>query len=387
MKFGIYVHIPYCLQQCPYCDFATVRSDHPVTREDYTHSVLQEIRSRNRVVPYKKVSTLYFGGGTPSLAGPKNIAAVIQELKRYFDFSAIEEVTLEINPGTVSEPELLEYLDIGVTRFSVGVQTFNSELLKKIGREHSEQSTHQTLALLKSKNVLYTADILFALPHQSLKDLDQDLNEIIQYKPQHISGYCLTVPDKNPMSAYRPSEDVQVQMFYHLEERLKEIGLTRYEVSNYALPGKESRHNSLYWNDSPYWGLGMSAHSYFLEGPYGTRFWNPPSIAAYTKQVQSYPGKNRITESFPKEQFEDLTLSQALTDFCHTRLRTTRGLNINELTLKLGHSAENIVLNYLKRLEARSLAKLEGDFWKIPHKALVMSEQVFQEMTFLPSDL
>ena len=387
MKFGIYVHIPYCLQQCPYCDFATVKSDHPVTREEYINIVLQEIRTRNHAIPYKKISTIYFGRGTPSLAGPTNIAAVIQELRKYFDLSEIEEVTLEINPGTISPEEFLNYLDIGITRFSVGAQTFNNKLLKLIGREHSSEDTHKTLQLLKSKNVLYTLDLLFALPHQTLDELTADLDEIAKYQPQHVSAYCLTVPDKNPLARNRPDEETQVKMFYLVEDRLKTFGLTRYEVSNYSAPGMESRHNSLYWEDQPYWGLGMSAHSYFLTGTYGTRFWNPPSISAYHKQIQTCVIGEHLPEALPKAQAETLTLPQSLTDFCHTKLRTMRGLYIKELSHKFGDQAVRFVLKPLQRLQSKGLIETNGDIWRISNNALVLSEQVFQEMTFLPSDL
>lgn len=388
MKFGIYVHIPYCLQQCPYCDFATVKFDHPVTREDYTNIVLQEIRSRNHAVPYKSVSTLYFGGGTPSLAGPHNIAAVINELKLYFDFSNVEEITLEINPGTVSEAQLDQYIAMGVTRFSVGLQTFNAKLLKILGREHSPEDTHKTLKLLKSSNVLYTVDLLFALPHQSMGDLDTDLNEIQKYRPEHVSAYCLTVPDKNPLAAQRPPEGTQVEMFYRVENRLAEIDLVRYEVSNYSVPGKESKHNSSYWKDIPYWGLGMSAHSYFKQGPYGMRFWNPPSIASYKNQVNTLDVKDSLALSLPKERHEVLTLAQATTDFCHTRLRTFAGLDIKQVQEKFGESTVDHVIKALLRLQDKGLVEsVDRRLWKIAHNALVMSEQVFQEMTFLSSEL
>jgi oxygen-independent coproporphyrinogen-3 oxidase len=388
MKFGIYVHIPYCLQQCPYCDFATVRFDHPVTREDYTNILLQEIRTRNQAVPYKQVSTVYFGGGTPSLAGPKNIAAVIHELKQHFDLSHLEEVTLEINPGTVSVGDLEEYKTIGVTRYSVGVQTFNPKLLKRLGREHTVADTHQTLELLKNKSLLYTADLLFGLPDQSLDDLNADLLIFKSYKPDHISAYCLTVPDNNPLNAGRPSDEQQAEMFYRVEAELNSIGLKRYEVSNYAVPGKEARHNSLYWQDEPYWGIGMSAHSYFLEGENGSRFWNPPTIAAYRKQVEAPTAQKSITSMIPKEQSEFLTTSQALTDFCHTRLRTVRGLQQSELESKFAPSAAQHVYSRLEKLVSKGLVEISSaGVWRIAHKAFIISEQVFQEMTFLSSEL
>lgn len=388
-RFGIYIHIPYCLQQCPYCDFATVLNTHPLKKEDYIDIVRQEIRNRNQAVPFRKVSTLYFGGGTPSLLSPSNLDAVIRELgDTGFDLSSLEEVSLEINPGTLTKDLLNDYLGIGISRFSVGAQTFSDRLLKLLGREHSSSETRETLDLIASSQVNYTVDLLYALPEQSMEDLLQDLDTLKELNPPHVSAYCLTVPDKNPRFFKRPSEDVQVAMFYRVEEELRKIGLSRYEVSSYTAPGRHSRHNSLYWEDQSYWGLGMSAHSYFKTGDWGIRFWNPPHLVAYEKQVRiENKMTSRIDAFLPTHQFEALRLHQSLTDFCHTRLRTMQGLSMEWLSKKFPPVAVEKAKDRLTSLMKKGLVEVEDSVWRISHQKLILSEQVYQEMTFLSSEL
>lgn len=396
MKFGVYVHIPYCLQQCPYCDFATVHHTHPTKKEDYLQIVLQEIRSRNKALKYRKVSTLYFGGGTPSLLSSHQLDAVIQELSsNNFDLSGLEEVTLEINPGTITQSSLLDLKNIGVTRFSVGAQTFNEDLLKTLGREHTVQQTLDTLNLLSHSGMDYTLDVLFGLPGQTLTNLAEDLDVVSRLNPVHVSSYCLTLPEAHPLNKNRPTDDEQSKMFYYVERRLADMGLDRYEISNFSKPGKRAIHNSLYWSGDPYWGLGMSAHSYLPDEDYGVRFWNPPHIEAYKKQVlQSQNDAAPPYKDLPPHQVEVLTKNQALTDFCHTRLRTTRGLDELSVAQSFGDDVFAIVRERLLKLEAKGLvvsrpcaSNAIARRWSLSHEALVISEQVFQEMTFLVSDL
>lgn len=384
---SVYVHIPYCLQRCRYCDFTTFEQSEILPPEQYVGWVLQEIRARRQLWPHSEISTLYFGGGTPSLVAAELIVAIVDELEKAgFRFAPNAERTIEINPATISEEKLNIYLKAGINRFSVGAQTFDDSLLKICGRKHSAEDTRETLKLLRNYKLNYSFDLLFALPGQSKEGLIKDLDEVAEFQPPHLSAYCLTVPESHPMSLGRPPEDDQVEMFALIESRLGEIGLKKYEISNFAKPGFESRHNLAYWRDTDYWGLGLSSHSYSRFGSsQGLRFWNPKSLTDYGKQVEvqgaSFP------EVLPFEQFEALELHEALTDFSHMFLRTMSGLP--EDALRKRFSAETVahVLPRLRTLEKRKLLTHDGGGWTLTQDGQLISNKVFEELTFLKAEM
>lgn len=384
MSFGIYVHIPYCLQRCTYCDFATYvySPEHKeiMPPEDYLRLLKTEIESggvadRSRTLS-RTVDTVYFGGGTPSLLKPEQIHQILQWLRDVgFKFSEDCEVTIEINPATVNGQQMEELLRIGVNRFSLGLQTMKDEHLQFVKRKHSSDDTRETLKLIKSYGVNYSVDLLFALPYQTISELDRDLDQILELRPPHISPYCLTVNESHILSKLRPMDDVQLKMFDLIHRRLTEVGYDRYEISNYALPGKYSRHNSLYWDDQPYWGIGLSAHSYDpSEGEWGTRFWNPRSIRDYEKQVG---------QTLPKSQQEALTPWESLTDFCHISLRRSQGLCTTGLTKKFGSAALSLVKGPLEQFKSDGLLiEVSPTRWVLTDDGIKVSNQVFLGLTW-----
>ena len=226
MALSVYVHIPYCLQRCRYCDFTTFEQSEIMAPEKYVGWVVQEIRRRHSFWPTHEIETLYFGGGTPSLLAPELIVTICRELANVgFAFTADCEITLEINPATLSEAKLDAYMHAGFNRFSVGAQTFNDALLKMCGRRHSAADTRETLRLLRKFQLNYSFDLLFALPGQTLNDVKLDLDEVTSFAPPHLSAYCLTVPETHPMSLGRPPEDEQIEMFEAIETHLHLDGL------------------------------------------------------------------------------------------------------------------------------------------------------------------
>lgn len=386
MALAVYVHIPYCLQRCRYCDFATFEWSEILPPERYVDQVLSEIRLRRKFWPQVEIRTLYFGGGTPSLIAPELIVAIKEELANCgFRFLPDAELTLEINPATLDEAKLETYMAAGFNRFSVGAQTFNERLLKLCGRKHNAADTHATLNLLHRFDLNYSFDLLFALPSQSLSELDQDLDLVCEYAPPHLSAYCLTVPEGHPMSRGRAPEAEQVAMFARIEERLPSAGLKQYEISNFARPGFESRHNSVYWSDHSYWGIGLSSHSYMREhGPFGLRFWNPKSLASYEKQSQLHA--ESFLELLPSEQYEALHRHEALTDFCHMHLRTLSGLPEDALHSRFGAAWTKAVQTRLAPLVVRGWVERQNGAWKLSPQGLLISNKVFEELTFLADD-
>lgn len=380
---GVYIHIPYCLQRCTYCDFATYVHTEIPPPQDYIKLVTQEIQLRSKFFKPQTLHSLYFGGGTPSLIPAEFIVELIQALSKLgYTTGPRTEVTLEINPATVDEKKLDVYLKNGVNRFSVGAQTFSDRLLKMVNREHNSKQTLETLELLNQRNLNFSFDLLFALPTQTLQELDYDLEVALQLGSKHISPYCLTVPEGHPLSKNRPLEEDQVEMFRRIHETLLAKGYLRYEISNYALPGFESRHNNLYWQDKNYWGLGLSAHSYNKNaGLWGQRFWNPNSYKVYQEQILS-----NLT-ALPSSQMEHLEEHQSLTDFCHTSLRLTSGLSTKKLADKFSKKAVNIIDALALPLLQKNLLVNQNDSYILTDPGILISNQIFEKFTFTKDDL
>lgn len=399
MAFGIYVHVPYCLQICPYCDFTKYEWGKTLPPEQYIELLRTEIRQRAPHISSAELDTVYFGGGTPSLLDPKHILAILDELaKQGFRRRTACEVSIEIDPATCDQMRLTAYLDAGVNRFSVGAQSFNDRLLKIAGRKHSSWETVETLALLKENEVNYSFDLLFALPTQTLADLEEDVKQALSFHPAHVSAYCLTVPEGHRLSFNRAPDEEQVEMFHLIEDELRSGGMERYEISNFARPGAESRHNLLYWTDQPYWGIGLSAHSYFPQDPsrpavgretpdhWGLRFWNPRAMKKYAEQLTS--SSSGTSRPFvPGDQYERLKLNQALTDFCHTSLRLTRGLDENALRLKFGERRAAVVASCMQALRERTLVVKTATGWALSAAGRLIANTVFEKLTFLENEI
>jgi oxygen-independent coproporphyrinogen-3 oxidase len=381
-SFGVYFHIPYCIQRCTYCDFATYEQTQIMPPSSYTSLVLKEMDLRKHFYEPQALSTIYFGGGTPSLVNPQNILHMVEGLEKHgFARGPGTEMTLEINPATLSVEKMEAYLSIGFNRFSVGAQTFDDNLLKKVRREHTAAQTRDTLAFLKSYSVNYSFDLLFGLPGQTLEGLQRDLAVVLEFRPQHISPYCLTVPESNPLWLGRPSDDTQVDMFDLITKTLVDAGYSQYEISNFSLPGFESKHNSLYWQDEEWWGIGLSSHSYSKQTRWGVRYWNPRSIAEYEKQINSAEECFSPLE-LPESQFENLEKHQALTDFCHTSLRMMSGLDLHRLELKFDNLVLSRVVSICEKLENRGWLAKTPKGYALTQAGVVLSNQVFLELTF-----
>ncbi len=383
MAFGIYVHIPFCVQKCTYCDFATAEVGTTFSFSEYTELLITEIKSRRDFIHPQKLSTLYFGGGTPSVLPLTDLRQVFECLSAEgFSWDQDTEITLEINPATITPESLKFYLSLGVNRFSVGAQTFNDRLLQMVKRKHSAAQTIKTLEMLAENNLNFNFDLLFALPTQTLEELEQDLQKTVLTTAKHISPYCLTVPEGHPLSHNRPSEDHQLGMFEMISQSLQSHGFQEYEISNFSKPGFASRHNLLYWTDQEYWGIGLSAHSYIKASAWGQRFWNHSNWKEYAKQIRENSANKNV------QQQETLDLSQALTDFHHTRLRLSEGFSEKMWLEKFPAPMWPAVQDRLRGLEKKSwVEKTPEDSWKLTKMGKYVSNQAFLDLTFLKEDI
>ncbi len=400
-NFGLYVHIPYCLQICTYCDFVKFESRDLPPNSDYISLLKLELKTRSCAFGSRELSSIYFGGGTPSLFSPAEILTILQGIANEgFHLTSDGEITLEINPGTMTEAALEEFQRIGVTRFSVGAQTFDEELLKVTGRKHTVADTVNTLETLARRKVNYSFDLLFGLPGQDLAGVARDVARALEFHPSHVSAYNLTVPPKHALNKGRASDDEQAEMFELIERELRTAGVLRYEVSNFAKPGFESRHNQLYWSDAPYWGIGIGAHSYVPRGDeslalgpenWGVRFWNPATIAAYRSEIDRVrkldPKAAHFWSNIQSDRVEYLKKNEALTDFAHTALRSQNGLSCDAIQKKFGADVASLVASRLADPKLGDFIHEQAGIWVLSKRGQAMADRVFESVTFLSTEV
>ncbi|MCO4764024.1 MAG: radical SAM family heme chaperone HemW [Myxococcales bacterium] len=339
---AVYVHFPWCLHRCSYCDFATTAHRDP-PREDYRSLIIKELGLRTETWRPKGVRTVFFGGGTPSLWGADNIAAVLQAIDAWSPIAGGAELTLEANPGALESGDLSAYVSAGINRVSVGVQATDDDRLRALDRLHDAASARATLAELaeliaSGKLASASADLLFGAPGQSMADLHADVRAIMAYGLPHLSAYALTLEEGTPLSkmvqrglAKPPNDDRQAEMLLALPEWLREWGLERYEVSNFARPGFESRHNLVYWQGGPYLALGVGAHGFVPSAAavtVGDRYGNHRSSALWMAQMT----EGRLAE-VEREPIDAVTHRDELV---LTGLRLRQGLDVRAARHRLG---------------------------------------------------
>jgi len=272
--FSVYVHLPYCAKRCPYCDFNTYVV-HSIPEERYVETLLREIAfaAGQQVWAGRRVATVFFGGGTPSLFSPASVARLLHEVDRLWGMDADPEITLEANPGSLEgggEDKLRGFRSAGINRVSFGAQSFNARHLATLGRIHSASETHGAFdAARRAGFDNISCDLIYGVPGQTPAEWEADIRTAVSLGSEHVSAYCLTYEDGTPMTGMKKAglvtaadEETELEMFRRAREWFAAAGLAQYEVSNYARPGRESRHNLAYWTWRDYLGLGAGAHGF-----------------------------------------------------------------------------------------------------------------------------
>ncbi len=271
---SLYVHFPWCVRKCPYCDFNSYTLSGELGEAGYVQRLIQDLRAQAPGVAGRTVHTVFFGGGTPSLFPPRAIAAVLEAAERELTLAPAAEVTLEANPGTIERGAFREYRAAGVTRVSLGAQSFDAAILKALGRIHSPQETQRAAEELHAAGLSnFNLDLMYALPGQDLGGALADVAQALALAPAHVSHYQLTLEPGTVFAAQPPplpDEDVAAQMLAECGERLAAAGYQQYEVSAYARAGRECRHNRNYWEFGDYLGVGAGAHGKLTLTPHGT---------------------------------------------------------------------------------------------------------------------
>lgn len=289
-ELGLYLHIPFCVRKCAYCDFNSCAAEGQ-DMDGYTACLVKEIIQAGQAAEDAYLDSIFLGGGTPSVLSNKNLERITDAVRRSFLISGDVEFTMECNPGTVSFRDMKAYREFGINRLSMGVQSLSDETLKRIGRIHTVNDFFDAYAAAKAAGFTnLNFDLMFSLPFQSLKDWQYTLEKILLFEPSHLSAYALQLEEGTPLYEQRerlrfPSEEEDRAMYQAAKEMLKEAGYRHYEISNFAQPGWESRHNLKYWELKEYLGLGLGASSFYG----GRRFENPASLQDYIQSVQDNP--------------------------------------------------------------------------------------------------
>ena len=317
---GLYIHIPFCKSRCIYCDFySTTNLD---LKSQYITALCREVGQRNDYLPGRTLKTIYLGGGTPSLLTTEDIEQLTNKIKSIFNISPDYEFTIEANPGDITHDRLQAWHKLGINRISLGIQTFNDLQLQFLHRRHTGLQAIQAVRLAQQAGFdNISIDLIYGLPNQTIQDLKNDIHTALQLNIQHISTYCLTYEPETPLYTQlqhkhvrQTDDDTLNYMYEMLITELTNHGFIHYEVSNFCLPDKYSRHNNAYWTGEPYLGIGAAAHSYNQK----TRQYNENNLKKYID------GTHSIT-------IEHLTPQDHYNEFVMLRLRTAQGIYLPQL--------------------------------------------------------
>ena len=371
-ELGVYVHSPFCKRKCEYCDFISYCNKDNLI-ETYVEALKKEINLQN-IQSY--IDSIYIGGGTPSYIESKYIKEIMKEIKKK-NIRKNAEITIEVNPGTVTEAKLKDYKECGINRLSIGLQSTKDELLRQIGRIHDYNQFLETYKLARKvgfENI--NVDLMIGLPNQKIMDLKESLNKIIELQPEHISVYSLIVEEGTPISKKiqsgeltLPNENEERNMYWYVKNTLELSGYNHYEISNFSKKGYESRHNMSCWNQCQYFGFGVAAHSYRDI----TRYSNITDINEYIKNIQKGNlSKNRIIHEIQKE-------SDTEKEYMLLGLRKIEGVKINDFKAKFVKNPIYLFRNELKKLSDENLIAVDANTIRLTPKGIDLANLVWEE--------
>ena len=377
-ELELYIHIPFCVKKCAYCDFLSGPASNQQI-EEYVQALIEEIRYYKEFVKKYEVSTVFWGGGTPSLLTGEQMKALMETLGQTFFIRQNAEITMEANPGTVTVEKLLACQKAGINRISFGLQSVNNEELKMLGRIHTyEEFLESYEAARKAGFQNINVDLISAIPKQTVSSWEQTLQTIISLQPEHISAYSLIVEEGTPFAKLYgegcelehllPSEEEERRMYERTEELLQEAGYHRYEISNYAKEGDECQHNLGYWERKEYLGLGLGASSLIEE----TRFHNTDEMEEYLRDAS-----NPIL--LRREQ-EKLDRQEQMEEFVFLGLRKIRGIQEEKFAEVFGEDIWDCYGKNLERVIKEGLLEREEGVLRLTRKGIDVSNYVFYEI-------
>lgn len=375
MELGLYLHLPFCISKCPYCDFNSYQLKEDNQISSYISALYQEITTYSKKLKKSNIKTIYLGGGTPTILPGVQIYDILEFCKSKFTIDKDAEITIEANPGTLDGEKIKLLIESGINRLSLGAQSFNNLFLKKLGRIHNTQDIIDSYYLARKEGFNnINIDIMFALPDQTTEDLQITLKKAISLKPDHLSLYNLTIkPGTEYFKKYKkgklklPTEDEEFDMYNWAIKFLEESGFEHYEISNFARPYKRSMHNLIYWQNKPYLGIGAGAYSFIK----GYRYMNYESPARYTKEIMS--GK------LPLDNGEKLSLRKRMIETIILGLRTKDGVGYKKFKTRFGVNLNDIFFKQVNKLVNLALLEKGDCKIKLTKKGIFLANTVFRE--------
>ena len=382
---GLYIHIPFCKRKCNYCDFKSYAGKEELI-ENYIKWLKYEIQEigrenkldcENNLDDLIVLNTIYIGGGTPSFIDSKYIVEILNTIKENYSLEENVEITIEVNPGSITEEKLQDYINNGINRISIGLQSINNKLLKDLGRIHTYEEFEKTYELARKigfKNI--NVDLMIGVPNQTLEDVKESLEKIIYLNPEHISVYSLILEEGTPLfesiekkEMFLPEEDEERKMYWYVKNRLEEMDYIHYEISNFAKKEYESKHNLNCWEQEEYIGVGVAAHSYTN----GVRFSNVDTIEEY---IVNYENENETDNLIFHEK---QTKESKMKEYMLLGLRKIDGIRIVKFKNKFGENPIYLYRKELEKLIKQELIEIDGDNIKLTSKGLDFANIVWEE--------
>ena len=370
---GIYIHIPFCKSRCSYCDFATGLYNSDLA-ERYVKALEVDIQTTRETELSNTVDTIYFGGGTPSMLSPSQIEGLLHAVYRRFQVETTTEITMEINPGSVTKSTLSDFRRAGINRASFGAQTFDDAELARLGRSHTSTDTLKTFDALRESgfdNISF--DLIAGLPGQTMEGWQSNVERSLGLKPEHLSFYLLEVHSGTPLAQHiergiqpKPDDDLAGEMYEWMLECASASGYKHYEISNLCLPGFESRHNSKYWTGAAYYGFGCSAHSF--DG-HDYRWSNERDVNRYVQLIES--ARTPIVEEHRLSQTDRKAEAMFL------GLRLMHGVDTREYQRVFGIDIREEHQDDFRRFQEAGLIEFDGDLVRLTRAGALMSNEVF----------
>ncbi len=384
---SLYVHIPFCETKCPYCDFNTYAAIEPLM-PSYVAALNTEITLWSKLLGGPEVHTIFFGGGTPSYLPSDDIRHTMETIHSAFNVRPDAEVTLEANPGDFTSEKLAAYMDCGINRLSIGVQSFDDDLLKTLGRRHNAADALQAYRQAQDAGFSnISIDLMYGLPHQSIGHWQDTLRQAMELAPPHISMYCLTLEGGTPMERWveqgsipTPDADLAADMYLMAQDEMRGAGYRHYEISNWALNGKLSRHNLTYWRNEPYLGVGPGAHSYLD----GCRFSAIRPPREYIRRMREEPegaGNAPMPEtirSIPAvDDIERIDKPLEMAETMMMGLRLDEGISVARFTERFGAPPSHAYGDTLRELEELALVHAQDGAIRLTHRGRMLGNEVF----------
>ena len=369
---GIYIHIPFCNKKCYYCDFYSITN---LKNKDYfIKALIKEISLKKNYLKNNKITTLYFGGGTPTILNISDLKKIINKIHKTFDLSKLKEFTIEANPENLTKDYINKIKQLGVNRISIGVQSFFDDDLKLMNRNHTGKQANKAIEnILQSDIKNFSIDLIYGLPNSDIKKWEQNILTAIKYNPLHISAYHLTYEPKTVFYKYIKNkkitpvtENLSIEQYNLLTQILKENKFEHYEISNFAKQKKYSLHNTNYWKNKKYLGLGPSAHSFNKT----SRQWNISDISKYIEFVN----KNKIF--YEKEILSD---KDKFNDYIITKLRTKWGIKYNDLSKKFNQDFINHYKKQLSKYKTNNAVITNNNNFILTEKTFFISDKIIED--------